>query len=439
MNVVFVVLDTARKDKISVYNSDIDFTENIEEFAEDAEVFENAVSQAPWTLPSHASIFTGMYPWEHGATQRKLFLDTDKTLLAEKFKQEGYETACYTSNTWISPYTGMTEGFDNIDNFFGILPNDLISDKAGGIWRLLNTGRGKWFKNKLMKLGEKFHWMSLGDDRKTPRVIDRAELFVEESDEDFFLFLNFMDCHLPYEPPEEYKEKHAPNVDPDKGCQKAHDHNAGRIQVNFEEVEKLYNAEMDYLDDQLGRLFEFFNEADLMDETAFVIVSDHGENLGEGGMFGHQFSVSESLVSVPMIIKSDQLDDDIEKQVEIRELYEIVPWIAGLQDRPEIGADHALGGYEYPDLDLRNIPEEKHDELGKRLRFVRTPSKKLVREGESDFKDKMIDLESMKEIGVEERFRERVEQVGSAESGQMLEDQDEEVKKRLEELGYIDR
>lgn len=434
MNVVFIVLDTVRKDRISVYDSSVDFTENLESFAEEATVFEDAVSQAPWTLPSHASMFTGTYPWEHEATQKQLYLDTDKELLAERFKEEGYSTACFTSNTWVSPYTGMTKGFDHINNFFAALPSSLMSTKTEKLWRTLNHGRGEWFMEKIMKLGEKLHW-GFENNSKTPKAITKAENFVKDSEDDFFLFLNFMDAHLPYTPPEEYREKHAPNVDMTEICQKAHNHNAGIEEADFDASSKLYNAEIDYMDDQLGELFEFFNEEGLEQDTIFIVVSDHGENIGEQDMFGHQFSVSEQLVSVPLMIKAPEMEDEsIDQQFELRELYNLVPGLAGIQEMPDIGSEYAYGGYQYPRLDLKNIPEEKHSELGKKLSFVRTAEKKLVSKDEDL---EMKDLETEKTIQTQQDFIEKLENIGVVEEGTMLENKDEKVKQRLEDLGYL--
>lgn len=440
MNVVFIVLDTVRKDRLSIYNQEIEFTESIQSFSEDATVFQDAVSQAPWTLPSHASMFTGLYPWEHDATQKQLYLETDKTLLAEKFENKGYKTACYTSNTWISPYTGMAEGFQRIDNFFGILPSDVMSGKTEKFWRWLNHGRSEWLMSKLMILGEKIHHLTAdsNSDTKTPKTIECAENFVDEVEDEFFLFLNFMDAHLPYYPPEEYRKKHT-DVDPKNICHKAHRHNAGIEKADFDALNSLYDAEVDYLDDQLGELFEMFEQRDLMEDTVFVIVSDHGENLGEDEMSGHQFSVSEQLVSVPMIVKAPELEEGtIEEQVELRQLYEMVPRLAGIEEGEiSYGTDYALGGYQRPDLDINKIPDEKKNEFNKRLSFVRTPEKKLVRtESEEVVEDKMIDLETGEEVDIEDKFVQEIEKINEAEEGNT--DVDEEhVKERLEELGYM--
>jgi choline-sulfatase len=442
MNTVFIVLDTVRKDRISVYNNEIDFTQNIEEFAKESTVFQDAVSQAPWTLPSHASMFTGQYPWEHNATQKQLYIETDKEILPKKFENEGYSTACFTSNTWISNHTGMADGFQEIDNFFGILPNDLMPDQAERVWKWLNHGRGEWLMNKLLGIGEKIHWMTAGmnSSTKTPQVINKAENFVEDNrDDDFFLFLNFMDAHLPYYPPEEYREKHAPDVDPKEICQEAHRHNGDIEEADFEASSRLYNAEMDFLDDQLGILFDYFEEEGLMEETVFILVSDHGENLGEDNMFGHQFSVSEKLVSVPLMIRAPSLEEDeIEEQIELRQLYNIIPNLAGFEDRElEFEGNKALGGYQRPKLDLRTIPDDKTSKFDKKLSFVRGEGKKLIR-SETDEKpeDTMIDIETGEETEIDEDFSKLVDSIGEAEEGS-TDIEEEEVKERLEELGYI--
>lgn len=442
MNTVFLVLDTVRKDRISVYNDEIEFTQNIEEFAKESTVFQDAVSQAPWTLPSHASMFTGQYPWEHNATQKQLYIDTDKEILPKKFENEGYSTACFTSNTWISTHTGLADGFQEIDNFFGILPNNLMPDQAEKVWKWLNHGKGQWLMNKLLGIGERIHWMTAGvnNSTKTPRAIEKAKNFVgDNQDDEFFLFLNFMDAHLPYYPPEEYRLKHAPEVDPEDICQEAHKHNGGIEEADFEASSKLYDAEIDYLDDQLGKLFNFFEEKELMEDTVFVLVSDHGENLGEDEMFGHQFSVSEQTVSVPMMIKAPGFDEDeIEEQTEIRALYDILPNLAGFEKGdPQFGSDKALGGYQRPKLDLRTIPDDKVPEFDKKLGFVRGDGRKLVRsENDEESEDTMLDLETGKEIDLEDEFLEEIESIGEAEEGD-TDIEEEEVKERLEELGYM--
>jgi len=125
-----------------------------------------------------------------------------------------------------------------------------------------------------------------------------------------------------------------------------------------------------------------------------------------------------------------------EQQFELKQLYDLIPSIVLEKEFNPDSAKFTYGGYEYPKLDLRNVPDNKKEELGQKLRFVRNSSegKKIVLEGNDC---EMIDLKSMTEIGMEESYREKVEKIEEASEGKMLEDQDEEVKKRLEELGYI--
>src|SRR6056297_2959867 len=95
-NVLFVILDTVRKDRLGPYGADRGTTPTLSRFAAEATVFESAVAPAPWTLPVHASLFTGRYPSEHGATQERPYLD-DATTLAATLSAAGYETGCFTS------------------------------------------------------------------------------------------------------------------------------------------------------------------------------------------------------------------------------------------------------------------------------------------------------------------------------------------------------
>jgi arylsulfatase A-like enzyme len=117
MNIAVIVLDTLRRDKVSVYNDDVDFTENLERFSSNSAVYENAVAQGPWTLPSHASIFTGEYPWKHNATQETLYLEDEFKQLPEIFSEKGYSTGAFSDNPWISSSSGLERGFDQLENY----------------------------------------------------------------------------------------------------------------------------------------------------------------------------------------------------------------------------------------------------------------------------------------------------------------------------------
>ena len=229
--VLFVVMDTVRKRHCSVYGYDRPTTPSLETFAEEATVFEEAVAPAPWTLPVHASLFTGLYPAQHGATQENPYLD-GATTLAESLSTAGYRSSCYSSNAWITPYTNLTAGFDDQDNFFQVMPGEFLSGPLSRAWKAMNDSPAlRRVADTLVKLGNTAHeYLESGGDSKTPDIVDRTESFIESADrsgDPWFSFVNLMDAHLPYHPPDELAEAFAPGVDSTAVCQNSKEYNSG--------------------------------------------------------------------------------------------------------------------------------------------------------------------------------------------------------------------
>jgi arylsulfatase A-like enzyme len=335
-NVLFVVLDTVRKDRLGPYGYELDTTPGLDEFAEsdDVTVFEQAVAPAPWTLPVHASLFTGMYPSHHGADQENPYLE-GATTLAETLSREGYATACYSSNAWITPYTHLTDGFDDQDNFFQVMPGDFLSGPLARIWKAMNDNDTlRKVADKLVSLGNVAHeYFASGEgaDSKTPAVIDRTQSFIEDAEssgDDWFTFINLMDAHLPYHPPEEYAEEFAPGVDSTEVCQNSKEYNSGARDIDDEEwdaITGLYDAEIAHIDDQLTNLFDWLKETGRWDDTAVVICADHGELHGEHGFYGHEFCLYDQLINVPLMVKHPGVEGDRREDiVELIDLYHTV-------------------------------------------------------------------------------------------------------------------
>ncbi|MFB6175157.1 MAG: sulfatase-like hydrolase/transferase [Candidatus Nanohalobium sp.] len=255
MNVVFVVMDTVRKDFVSPFNEEVDYTENIESIAEDGKAFHNAVSQVPWTLPSHGSMFTGLYPWEHGATQTNMNLEVEEDLLAEKLRSEGYRTGCFSANPFISESVGTADGFEKVETSIGMDRFDIskkLNDGIKAFKEIIKVDAMPRIEDWLHNLT--YHLSKIGS-TETEKMVSKASSFVEEnSDEDFFLFMNFMDCHLPLFPEKEYKGRHAPDGNPGKVRQYPHRLISEGEEPDSEALRKLYRAQMDYLDDQIGEL-----------------------------------------------------------------------------------------------------------------------------------------------------------------------------------------
>ena len=355
-NVLFVVLDTVRKDRLGPYGYDRATTRELSRFAEEATVFESAVAPAPWTLPVHASLFTGRYPSQHGADQGSPYLDGDVTL-ASALSAAGYDTACYSSNAWITPYTGLTEGFDAQDSFFEVLPGDVLSGPLASAWQTVNDNDYlRDLASKLVHLGAMAHSkLASGEsaDSKTPSVIDRTKSFIDdsESDDGWFAFINLMDAHLPYYPPEEYREEFAPGVDPDDVCQNSKEYNSGAREIDDEEweaIRDLYDAEIAHMDAELGRLFDWLRETGQWEETTVVVCADHGELHGEHDLYGHEFALYDQLINVPLLVKHPALEADrCDDLVELLDCYHTV--LDALDVDPDAAlaeADDAVAGFD---------------------------------------------------------------------------------------------
>jgi arylsulfatase A-like enzyme len=337
-NVLFVVLDTVRKDHLTPYGYDRPTTPVLEAFTAEALVYETAIAQAPWTLPVHASMFTGRYPSEHAATQESPYLPDGAGTLAEALSAAGYRTGCFSSNAWITPYTRLTAGFDKHDSFFGALPGGILPSAAAAVWRRLTDGRLRPLADRLVEVGNVIHerLAAGGAASKTPAVVDRTRKFVDAADGPWFAFLNLMDAHLPYYPPETYREEFAPEVDPATVCQNSKAHNSGARTVSeteFDSIRRLYDAEIRHMDAELGRLFAWLRRTDRWEETVVIVCADHGELHGEFDLYGHEFAVYEPLVNVPLVVKHPDLPiGRATEPVELLDLYDTVLETAAVGD-----------------------------------------------------------------------------------------------------------
>jgi arylsulfatase A-like enzyme len=238
-NLILIVLDTTRADHLSVYGYERDTTPNLRAFGEEATRFDRAFATSTWTLASHASLFTGLLPVTHRATQENLRLDDELDTLAELLADAGYETVAFTNNSWISDFTQLSRGFERV----------------GAMWRRGADG-------------------SRGEGRHPTNraVLDWLE--AREDERPYFLFVNYMEPHWPYAAPQAYRERFAP-----------------------------YDAEIAHLDATLGDLFDSLRARGELDASLVVVTGDHGENLGDHGHQGHSFTLYDSTLHIPLLIR----------------------------------------------------------------------------------------------------------------------------------------
>lgn len=394
-NVVFVLLDTLRADRVSALGYDRKTTPNFDAFAEEATVFTDAVAQAPWSIPSHASLFTGKYPDAHGATIASPILTGEQTL-AERLSADGYETYAVSPNDYVRPATGFARGFDSYE--MGMHPTepaataDLLAHPVN--W-FTNTG---WARRPVERAFNRIQdTATVTTDPPEPTadgLLDIATNRIEAASDPFFLFVNLFDAHLPRSPDPQYAEEF---VDADLSEEPIVEHErthtlgshvmADRALRRFRQ---LYDADVRTMDDRFGQLIEILRESGVFEDSIVVVASDHGEQLGEYGLVGHQFSVFDGAVSVPLAIRfPDGGPDRVDRQVEIRRIFHTILDETGTQPFPEQslasgnGDRLARGTYYSPMLDIEALLKTgdiTYDRslLGEPLSFVRTGETKVI-------------------------------------------------------------
>ena len=381
-HVLFIVLDSLRRDRVSYDAAAPGVMPAIARFAADARCYTDAVTQAPWTLPAHASMFTGMYPWDHGATQQHPQLSPQqrgRPTLATRFRSLGYQTICVTSNPWITPWTGMTDGFDVVENF--IWTNPIAAPVIQRVLRWLSRPGSRPVRRVLADVGDRLfahRHRHGGDPHHTMASVDRVITALRAADGPVFSFVNLMDAHEPYYPRGSYRERYAPDVDPRRVCQIPTDHMRGDTEADFAKISRLYDACVAGMDAQLDRLLTAVDRLEDARETLIVITADHGQQLGEEGVFGHQFTVAPEVVEVPLLIRGPGIDPGTDTDpFELRSLYTMLPALAQGRRPGPIDRSVALGGYSFPQLVINQLPAELFDRYYRRLRYAVDRSRRL--------------------------------------------------------------
>ena len=304
-NVLWIVMDTVRADHLSLYGYPRPTTPFLERFARQSVVFDRAMSSGIWTVPSHASMFTGRSIRAHGMDLHNLWLDDEHVTLAERLQRAGYATAIFSNNPWVSPFSNLTQGFETCVSLH-YLPRLTRSS----IEYLVET-RGwspplPWLDNDY---GGAITNSMVGD------WLDQQARY----DEPFFLFVNYMDAHLPYRVPASYRRMF---MDPDQVARsyalrwRAYGHITRVMSERFnvegpgfmepadiEILKRQYDAAIRYEDDRVGELVDMFASRGLLDNTVVVIASDHGEYLDTHGMWGHRYLAYDDVTHVALLIR----------------------------------------------------------------------------------------------------------------------------------------
>ncbi len=298
-NVLLLILDTVRAQSTSVYGYARRTTPVLDALADSGVRFENAFSTAPWTLPSHASVFTGRYPHELSADWVTP-LDKADLALAERFRDAGYITGGFVGNYMVSHEVGVARGFAHYEDFQRDV-RQLAMSSSLTMWVL------HW-----AALRRAIHWYNHVNRRDADAVNAGVVRWLRSRGaRPYFAFVNYFDAHEFYLPPAPFATMFGPDsarknwlfgfsmpnggltFRKSKASMKPHEVQAER---------DAYEATIAYVDSRIGMLLDSLATAGALDNTIVVVTSDHGEHFGEHGAFDHGATLYPQVLHVPLLI-----------------------------------------------------------------------------------------------------------------------------------------
>ena len=287
-NVILISIDSLRADHLGCYGYPRDTSPHIDRLAREGALFEYAIASTSWTLPSHMSMFTSLYDSLHGVEDSRKRLVIDHPLLAEVMKEAGYRTAGFYSGPLLHPGYGFVHGFEEY----------------------VNCTSYPWAGEQEIKefVAQRRKTRSLAKaDITNPRIYEKVTGWMEEKmKEPFFLFIHYWDVHYDYIPPDPYDKMFDPGYEGEldvrelEGNESIH---ADMARGDLEHLIALYDGEIRWTDEWIGRLMEMLRTKGLLDRTLIVLTADHGEEFFEHGAKGHGKSLYDETIRVPLIVR----------------------------------------------------------------------------------------------------------------------------------------
>jgi arylsulfatase A-like enzyme len=329
-NILLIVLDTVRAMELGLYGRQPTTSPNLDGFARLGVVFDQAFSAAPWTAPSHASLFTGRRVHELSIDWQAP-LDSTYPTLAEMLRSTGYTTVGMVANTrYTSAETGLARGFDWYEDY------RLTLGQALRLASLSRSAAEEWRRQRPLSDPDAPGRVS-GEDltRRFVRWVDRHPR------RPFFAFLNYYDAHEPYFPPEPFWSRFVP----DRPRQPLGILPAQWSPLHVALRRQAYGGAIAYLDEQLGALFDALLKRQILENTLVIITADHGEEFFEHGLMGHGNSLYAPSVGVPLILV---WLGRLPAETRVREPVSnasVAPTVMDLLGRPGLFPGPSLAGY----------------------------------------------------------------------------------------------
>ncbi|MFG0331070.1 MAG: sulfatase [Phycisphaerales bacterium] len=319
-----IVMDAVRAENLSIYGYGKPTTPNLERHADRFAIYENAITAAPWTLPSTTSLFTGTYSSTH-----RLVIDGDRlsgrfTTLAELLKDDGYRTAKVTGTVpYVSDFSGLDRGFGHafeppppaVRRWWRTLKRRRVADRPNAMREGLDLGLDLEEEHTVTAgnglTARARYWMTgLMDVGADQCLREARRIWKEPGEEPRFIYVHLQETHAPYRPPHRFRrrfirpELHRRNFGAIN--QRPNPHDVGIIKQSAEEYEiltGLYDGCIAYLDDRIGALLDDLARTPEFDDSLIVVTADHGDCLGRHGVLGHQFVVYDALTHIPWLVK----------------------------------------------------------------------------------------------------------------------------------------
>lgn len=365
-NVLLVSIDSLRADHLGSYGYERDTSPTIDALAREGVLFEQAISSAPWTVPAHVTLLTGLPPEVHDVMSVRQKLSPDAVTLAEAMQGAGYDTAAFVSGPTVMAHFGFDQGFALYDESMveRRQQNAGTAVSSPGLVDLVSGWLGRW--------------NDAG--RRAP----------------FFVFLHMWDVHYDYVPPQEYVERFDPGYAGDVDARRFETNERVRLGMDprdLRHVVALYDGEIRFTDDHLARLVARLRTLGLLDDTIVVVTSDHGDEFFEHGYKGHAKSLYDEVLHVPLVVRYPRrvaAGRRITEQVRLMDVAPTILGLAGVSAPAGFGAQGLAPEHRFVDLApyLGHRPEgpfpvlpafSSNLWLSAKQHAVRTAEAKLVR------------------------------------------------------------
>jgi arylsulfatase A-like enzyme len=361
--VVLVSIDTLRRDHVGAYGYGRPTTPRLDALAAQGVVCQDAVSVSSWTLPAHLSMLTSVDPGAHGGVDMDHAFNRRVPTLTALLRQAGFATQAITSHLYVSAVYGLDDGFDHLD----------------------------------------FH-----QDRKATDVANRAmDILDRFGDRPFFLLLHFYDPHWHYDPPEGPRKLFAaPYAGTITGRLKDFSRRTRKntSEADLAHLRDLYDGEIRYVDDELGRVLDHLRARGLDRGTLVVVTSDHGEEFLEHGSWEHQKTLYEEVVRIPLMLAGPGVAP--RREASQSSLLDVAPTVlawAGLPVPAAMRGTSLLG----PVAGREGYGETDHTTDGTRKLFVRGGEKRWKGIFSLDPTDTHVRAEEWYDLGADPGERHR--------------------------------